>query len=179
MGERYYDYEGFREEINENWQKFYHLACSYEKAILILLNHEKISNSFYSERDILPILNNLHNYIELIFKALLLEKKQELKIIHNIKLLFFEVKKYHNFNLNKNDEEFINFLNSLGENGYFFRYPIDKNKIDYHPEPTLTKPKTLKLLSIDNSIRSIFLYTNNYFRNNLGINWNSSDLVTL
>jgi hypothetical protein len=87
MSNKIYGLDGFPAWMQEDWQKWYDIAKSYERAIKILLDAEIPDRDFYSERDVLPILSMLRHYAELVMKCLLIKNGEAAIGSHNLDTL--------------------------------------------------------------------------------------------
>jgi hypothetical protein len=128
MPEReYYVWDKEGEEEPE-WIKFYYFSESYRKAFLTLLaKEEKNEDSVYFDEDILPVLMNFSQYLELIFKALLIKANVLINelIGHNPKEIYEKVKEvYPDFILSESSLLFIEDFNWINEFGQSLRYPV-------------------------------------------------------
>lgn len=115
-----------KEDKKDYWKNYYCFAEAYRKAALELLSIEKNKDDYNAE-DILPVLQCFCQYIELIFKVLLLKENIKIKetLGHNLYGLYKKVKKkYEDFELSKNVIYFIEDLEKLNKGGQSFRYPI-------------------------------------------------------
>lgn len=145
-------------------------ADSFRVACRTLLDLECQEVSWYSERDILPILSLFRQYVELQLKGflLLLEDNQNFfEYKHDLEKLLTAIKELNrNFNLSTDSENFIKFINILDKTGESFRYPEDlrgnmffENLEDYYEEiGTLSRlyPKITKAIHELETMENVF-----------------------
>jgi hypothetical protein len=125
MSNKTYDLDGFPEWVKEDWQKWYDIARSYERACKILLDAEVPDRDAYSERDVLPILNVLRLYAELVMKCFLVKSGQVAISSHNLLALKDRLDKINVELWSTEVWEFLLFLNGIDTTGAALRYPVD------------------------------------------------------
>jgi hypothetical protein len=127
MPNKTYALDEFPLWMQEDWQKWYDVARSYQRAVKILLDAEVPERDFYSERDVLPILSMVRHYAELVMKCLLI-KNGELAIgSHDLEALKNRLDKFHPDVFSVGAWEFLRFLNGIDPSGGAFRYPVDRS----------------------------------------------------
>jgi len=127
MPNQFYAYYDPIRESNFNWQNMYDLSKSYLKSIRLLLTKEReASNSDYSHYNIYPVMVLLHNYIELVFKSLIMQECGKLIATHDLEDLKDEVEKLHPHFETKNFEAFIKWLSEENPGNASFRYDVNK-----------------------------------------------------
>src|SRR4051812_19619580 len=95
MSNKTYELDGFPSWVTEDWQKWYDIARSYNRACMILLDAEVPDRDFYSERDVLPILNLLRHCAELVIKCFLIRSGDLALGSHNLAALKQRLDKIH------------------------------------------------------------------------------------
>jgi hypothetical protein len=125
MSNKTYELDGFPRWVTKDWQKWYDVARSYKRACLILLDAEGPDRDYYSERDVLPILNVLRHYAELVMKCLLIRSGEPAIGSHNLAALKQRLDKIHPELFSSEAWAFLQFLNGIDTTGGAFRYPVD------------------------------------------------------
>lgn len=119
------------EWIHERAGHYLDYADSYRIICQVLLDLEYLEEPFYSERRILPILSLFRQYVELELKGFLLkidETKKFGNIKHDLEKALNEIKELNSkFQISKDVEAFIIFINKLDIAGESFRYPENLN----------------------------------------------------
>jgi len=132
MPEReYYVWDKIGEE-KEDWEIFFYFSESYRKAFLTLLQKEERGiDAVYYDEDILPILMNFSQYLELVFKALLIKANVPLDSLsqgsvgHSPKASLEKVKEnYADFELSPTSILFIEDFDWINQFGQSLRYPV-------------------------------------------------------
>lgn len=155
MPDKIYEYEGWPEWIEKDWEKWYDLAQSYKRAYTILIDNEYQETDIYSERDIFPILFLIRQYVELVMKLLLLLEGERVPPHHILDALLVRVLQIHkDLKLSETSKGYIKHINSLDRKGDAFRYPVNKQNSEFFPTHTNNK-KNLKLRSIKVNIEAL------------------------
>lgn len=153
---------------NPKWINMYDLSKSYKKSIKVLLENETQSFTYF-EYDIYPALVLIHNYLEQIFKSLILKNTGEIRASHNLDSLKCEVVKLHKkFEINKS-QDFILWLNKENPQNASFRYNLKKNGTEVFVDSTKDTLKGISLSYIILNINNIFSIIDDYFQNELKI----------
>jgi hypothetical protein len=125
MSNKTYELDNFPTWVREDWQKWYDVARSYRRACKILLDAEVPDRHSYSERDVLPILNLLRHYAELVIKCFLSRSGDLALGSHNLAALKQRLDKIHPDLFSADVWAFLQFLNSVDTTGSALRYPVD------------------------------------------------------
>lgn len=169
MPDTFYPYYNFPSYLEHDWQKLYDVATSYERAIKILLEEERVhlylGGGIKSERDIFPILNLLHHYIELILKSIILKNDGSIPKIHQLTGLMDEMKKYKSkLIFDKEAESFIRFLDAENPNNQAFKYNFDRKGKEYFKLNKSGVEKGISLSWVYSSFMNIETTVNPFFK---------------